>query len=272
MTSSLFFTVIANAAALPTLAVGSRGTSVSLVQQKLKALGYFNYWRITGYYGTITQDAVLKFQRAYGIGASGTVNDTTLARINQVLSAGFTNNYTVKSGDSFWIISRNFGTTVDKLKAVNNIIEDMIYPGQVLKVPAGGQGAAVQTALTESSNADLYWLSRIIEAEAGGEPYQGKVAVGNVIMNRVHSSNFPNTVKGVIFEYYGSIPQFSPVADGTIYNTPSGDSIRAAQEALNGSKPVGNSTYFFNPSKSSAPWIVSNKTYVTRIGSHVFYQ
>lgn len=124
---------------------------------------------------------------------------------------------------------------------------------------------------TSYSQDDLYWLARIIEAEAGAEPYNGKVAVGNVILNRVKSNEFPNTIYGVFFEYYGSIPQFSPVADGTIYNTPSEESINAAKDALNGAKPVGNSTYFFNPTKAAGSWIVKNKTYVTRISGHTFY-
>lgn len=119
---------------------------------------------------------------------------------------------------------------------------------------------------------DLYWLSRIIHAEAEAEPYTGKIAVGNVILNRVNSSSFPNTVKGVIFEYYKNIPQFSPVADGTIYNTPNADSIKAAKAAFSGTSPVGSATYFFNPDKSEGAWIVKNKTLVKRIGNHVFYK
>lgn len=129
------------------------------------------------------------------------------------------------------------------------------------------------TSYNRSFNSDdIYWLARIIEAEAGGEPYKGKVAVGNVVINRVLSSSFPNTVYGVIFEYYGNIPQFSPVADGTIYNNPSQVSIQAAKDAANGARPVGDATYFFNPSKAAGTWIVRNKTYVTRIGGHVFYR
>jgi N-acetylmuramoyl-L-alanine amidase len=122
------------------------------------------------------------------------------------------------------------------------------------------------------TSADVYWLSRLIEAEASGESYKGKVAVGNVILNRVNSKEFPNTVYNVIFEYYGNIPQFSPVANGMIYNNPSKDSINAAKDALKGVKPVGNSTYFFNPSKAKGSWIVKNKSYVASIGGHVFYQ
>lgn len=128
-----------------------------------------------------------------------------------------------------------------------------------------------RSSIRSYSNNDLLWLARIIEAEAGAESYKGKVAVGSVILNRVISKEFPNTIYGVIFEYYGSIPQFSPVAEGTIYNTPSQESMKAAKDALNGAKPVGNSTYFFNPSKAAGSWIVKNKTYVTKIGGHSFY-
>lgn len=128
------------------------------------------------------------------------------------------------------------------------------------------------TSSKNHTSGDTYWLSRIIEAEAGSEPYKGKVAVGNVILNRVNSKEFPNTIYNVIFEYYGNIPQFSPVQDGTIYNTPSQESVNAAKDALNGVRPVGNATYFFNPNKAKGSWIVKSKSYVTTIGGHAFYQ
>lgn len=134
------------------------------------------------------------------------------------------------------------------------------------------QVSTLSRGTSTTAATELYWLSRIIHAEAEAEPYEGKVAVGNVVMNRVNSSDFPNTIKGVIFEYFQSIPQFSPVADGTIYNTPSATSIQAAKASLAGERPVGTATYFFNPDKSAAKWIVSNKTYVKRIGDHVFYK
>lgn len=139
----------------------------------------------------------------------------------------------------------------------------------------GFAGPETQKALYNTAHytsKDVFWLARIIEAEAGGEPYEGKVAVGNVVLNRVKSKDFPNTIYDVIFEYYGNIPQFSPVANGTIYNTPSQESINAAKDALNGYKPVGNATYFFNPNKAAGSWIVKSKSYVAKIGSHVFYQ
>lgn len=125
---------------------------------------------------------------------------------------------------------------------------------------------------TTTAATDLYWLSRIIHAEAEAEPYLGKVAVGNVILNRVNSGTFANTIKGAIFEYSNGLPQFSPVADGTIYNTPSATSIQAARDALAGQRPVGDAMFFFNPDKSAGTWIVQNKTFVKTIGDHDFYR
>lgn len=150
---------------------------------------------------------------------------------------------------------------------------DGIAGPETQKVLNGSTIVSREGTSSKNYNSDhIYWLARIIEAEASGEPYQGKVAVGNVVLNRVNSKDFPNTIYSVIFEYYGSIPQFSPVADGTIYNTPSQESMNAAKDALNGVKPVGNSTYFFNPNKAAGAWIVKNKSYVSKIGGHVFYQ
>ncbi|MDD4297366.1 MAG: cell wall hydrolase, partial [Ruminiclostridium sp.] len=117
------------------------------------------------------------------------------------------------------------------------------------------------------SEEDIYWLSRIIQAEAQGEPYEGKLAVANVILNRKNSSEFPNTIKEVIFDGY----QFTPVITGTIYNTPSNASLQAAKDALEGKNNIGNCLYFLNPSKSTNFWILKNKTFFTSIDNHDFY-
>ncbi len=116
----------------------------------------------------------------------------------------------------------------------------------------------------------VYWLSRIIEAEASGEPFKGKVAVGEVILNRVKCKEFPDTIWGVIFDKNFGI-QFEPVANGTIYNTPSEDSILAAKTALNGSDYVGECLYFLNPTIAKSTWITKNREYYTTISKHEFY-
>ena len=130
-----------------------------------------------------------------------------------------------------------------------------------------GSGSSSSPTYSES---DLYWLSRIIEAEAGGEPYKGKLAVGTVIMNRVRSKTYPNTVYGVIFDRKNGV-QFTPAATGSIYKTPSGDSVKAAKEVLNGYRVGGNIQYFLNPRLASDYWFRNNLTYVCTIGNHVFY-
>jgi N-acetylmuramoyl-L-alanine amidase len=86
----------------------------------------------------------------------------------------------------------------------------------------------------------------------------------------VASREFPNTVRGVIFDNRWGI-QFTPVANGTIYQNPTQESIRAAKLCLEGARTAGNSLYFLNPAESSNFWVVNNRPYVTTIGSHSFY-
>jgi len=190
-----------------------------------------------------------------------------VSRLQQAL-----NNKGFSAGAVDGIFGQRTERAVINFQKANKITIDGIAGKQTQSLLYGANTSRGTSVSRNSSSVDMYWLSRIIEAEAGAEPYTGKVAVGNVILNRVNSKNFPNTVKGVIFEYYNGIPQFSPVAEGTIYNTPSQASINAATDAVNGVKPVGSSTYFFNPDKAEGKWIVNNKTYVKRIGNHVFYK
>ena len=121
-------------------------------------------------------------------------------------------------------------------------------------------------------NADqVYWLARIISAEAKGEPMKGKIAVGNVILNRTRSSAFPNTIYGVIFDRkYGT--QFAPVSNGTIYQTPTVESIIAAKICLEGYSLSSDVLYFVNPKKAPNSWISRNRPYAFAIGNHSFYE
>lgn len=128
---------------------------------------------------------------------------------------------------------------------------------------------AYETSATYSEN-DLYWLSRIIYAEAGGESYKGQLAVGSVVMNRVRSSEFPNTVYGVIFDRKGGT-QFSPVSSGTIYNTPSQSAVNAAKACLSGYSVSDSVLFFMNPKIATSSWISRNRTYAFSIGNHDFY-
>ncbi|MEA4824620.1 MAG: cell wall hydrolase [Clostridiaceae bacterium] len=120
------------------------------------------------------------------------------------------------------------------------------------------------------SSDDLFWLARIIEAEAGGQPMDGKIAVGNTILNRVESSSFPDSIYGVIFDKNWGI-QYTPTSNGTIYNTPSEDSYEAARRCLSGENLVGDCLFFLNPDIATSFWIVNNRSFYCSIGDHDFY-
>lgn len=117
---------------------------------------------------------------------------------------------------------------------------------------------------------DVMWLSRIIEAESSGEPFSGKIAVGNVILNRVKCDEFPDTISEVIFDRKFGV-QFQPVANNKIYNTPSNESVMAALLAIRDVNLAGDSLYFLNPVIATNRWILNNRTYYTTINNHDFY-
>ena len=117
---------------------------------------------------------------------------------------------------------------------------------------------------------DVYWLSRIISAESGGEPFKGQVAVGNVVLNRVASKSYPSSIYGVIFDRkYGT--QFTPAASGTIYRKPTASSVIAAKICLEGYTLSDEILFFYNPRIATTNWIDRARTYEFTIGNHKFY-
>lgn len=144
-------------------------------------------------------------------------------------------------------------------------------PGTGTVTVTSGSGAVTPTGALYYKEEDLYWLARIISAESRGEPLEGQIAVGNVILNRVASPEFPDTVYDVIFDArWGG--QFSPVRNGTIYNTPAESSVLAAKLCLEGADTAGDSLYFLAPDLAGNRWTMEHRTYVTTIGSHWFYR
>ena len=123
----------------------------------------------------------------------------------------------------------------------------------------GGSGGSTYTS------SDLYLLAKTIYAEGRGEPYAGQVAIGAVILNRVRSSAFPNSVSGVVYQKGA----FTAVSDGQINLSPDSMAMSAAQDAVNGWDPTGGAIYYYNPAVATSSWIFSRKT-VTVIGKHVF--
>lgn len=143
---------------------------------------------------------------------------------------------------------------------------DVALNGSVISITGTGAGP-IQSGDSYYDANTLYWLSHIIYAESGNQPLKGKIAVGNVVLNRLADPRFPSTIKGVIFQRN----QFTPVSNGTIYLEPSAESIVAAKLCLDGANTVGNSLYFVNPRVSPNCWAIRNRPHVATIGAHAFF-
>ncbi|MBN8208139.1 cell wall hydrolase [Bacillus sp. NTK071] len=161
--------------------------------------------------------------------------------------------HTVQKDESIYKIAMKYGVPAKQVQAMNNKNNAEITPGEELQLPV----------VPSEYEKDL--LSRLVEAEAKGESYAGKVAVATVVLNRVESDRFPDSLHGVIHDGI----QFSPVLNGTIKQPASSESVKAVQEALAYQGYDRESLYFYNPDKAQSSYL-SNKEVTTEIGNHVF--
>lgn len=129
----------------------------------------------------------------------------------------------------------------------------------------GIQSSSSSSSTSSSNSSNVNLLSRLVYAEARGEPYKGQVAVAAVVLNRVASSSFPNTISGVIYQSGA----FDVVSDGQINMSANSTAIKAAQDAINGWDPTNGCIYYFNPSTATSSWIWSRPQVLT-IGNHIF--
>ncbi|OIJ12913.1 hypothetical protein BKP35_10135 [Anaerobacillus arseniciselenatis] len=216
------------------------------------------------------------------VDAIKTTNNLTsdFLRIGQTLSipAGTTTapvqqtdqTYVVVSGDTLSQIAARNGTTVDAIKTTNNLTSDFLRIGQVLVIPTAGSISTAPTANININEEELEWLAKMIHAEARGESKEGQVAVGAVILNRVNSDLFPNSIQDVLFEKSHGHYQFSPAGNGALDRaTPNEENYEAARRALSGEDPTNGSLFFYNPDKTNDEWVRS-RTVSTIIGNHVF--
>ena len=204
---------------------GSNGGEVKELQRRLKEWGYYN-GVVDGIYGKGTVEAVKKFQQKNGLKADG------IAGIETYRALGMN----------------------DSAKVLEN----------QNKGSSSSSGSSNQSS-SNYTNSDLYLLAKCIYAEARGESYTGQVAVGAVILNRVASSKFPNTISGVIYQKNA----FTAVSDGQINLEPDKTAMNAAADAMNGWDPTYGCIYYYNPAVATSSWIFSRPT-VTTIGKHVF--
>lgn len=152
---------------------------------------------------------------------------------------------------------------VKSFQQKNGLVADGVAGEKTLN--AMGITSSSNSGGSSSSSADLNLLTKIVYAEARGEVYAGQVAIAAVVLNRVKSSSFPNSISGVIYQPGA----FTAVSDGQINMTPNSTARKAAQDALNGWDPTYGSIYYFNPNTATSSWIWS-RPYVITIGKHRF--
>ncbi|WP_376767984.1 cell wall hydrolase [Neobacillus endophyticus] len=171
-------------------------------------------------------------------------------------SEAATTYHKVSYGESYWKIAKGFGVPLNSLEAANHSLP--LYAGQNIAIPN-----------SPVSPADKGLMARLVHAEANGESYAGKVAVASVILNRVKSPDFPNTVHGVIYQISNGHYAFTPVQNGQINQAADADSLKAVNEAIALMGTGKGSLFFYNPATSQSSWMLSRQV-TARIGNHVF--
>lgn len=182
---------------------------------------------------------------------------------------------TARAGDTLWNLSRQYGVSMAALTASNPSVDPQnIQIGSTIVIPSRNLKATSAAASTQQTNLyaqNLYWLARVIHAEAAGEPKNAQIGVGDVVMHRLHDSGYPNTVHSVVFQKINGHFQFTCVENGTIYHAPDAVSIQAAKDVLNHHTEVVPGAYvFYNPAKTPNGSWVWNQPTIARIGDFIF--
>ncbi|HJV17514.1 MAG TPA: cell wall hydrolase [Bacillales bacterium] len=175
-----------------------------------------------------------------------------------IQSEAATTSYKVQTGDTYWKIATKFGVPVLNLMKTNHASGSYLRSGSTIAIP----GSCI-------SDADKNLIAQLVHAEAKGEPYAGKVAVATVILNRVASPDFPNTVKEVVYQKSNGYYAFTPVQNGAINQPADAASKAAVNEALSFRGQGKGSLFFYNPKTAVSKWIFSREVTVT-IGNHRF--
>ena len=222
---------------------GAFGDDVIELQARLQYIGYYN-GAIDGIFGYGTYWALRNFQQDYGLdvdGIAGASTKTALVNNSQY--------------NREWVM--------DQINKGNRFTH---YGGQSLEnqVQQGTKNSQVQLP-GKYSEQDLQLMANAVYGEARGEPYEGQVAVAAVILNRLESPDFPNSISGIIFQPRA----FTAVADGQIWLEPNEQAKRAVLDAMNGWDPSENALYYFNPETATSGWIWS-RPQIKQIGDHIF--
>jgi N-acetylmuramoyl-L-alanine amidase len=231
---------------------GAVGDDVIELQARLQYIGYYN-GKIDGVFGWGTYWAVRNFQYDFGLPVDGLVGQDTKDKLIRVSKyhESFVKEQ-IRKGNEF---THYGGVALDK-QVKKRATRQYTSPET--------RATAVNTPNGFSQN-DIQLMANAVYGEARGEPYEGQVAVAAVILNRIESPSFPNTVSGVIFEPGA----FTAVADGQIWLEPDETAKKAVIDAINGWDPTGNALYYFNPATATNSWIWS-RPQIKQIGKHIF--
>jgi LysM repeat protein len=185
--------------------------------------------------------------------------------------------HVVKSGDSIYYIAQKYGIAMDLLLKANYLSSgSVLYPGQTLTIPAVSSNSTSSNsngtvyADYVISDSDLELFARLVSAEAGGETFEGQVAVAATILHRLTDSRYPDTIAEIIYQVANGYYQYSPVLDGRINETATVSAYRAVQQAISGWDPSNGANGFYNPDKTTSLWVRS-QTVTATIGNHVFF-
>lgn len=214
---------------------GAEGDDVIELQSRLQYTGYYRD-PIDGVFGWSTYWALRNFQESFGLPVDGLAGEATKRKLEQA-------------------------SKYDEAH-----VKSQIRKGKKFTYYGGAETSAqsVNTPTGFSQN-DIQLMANAVYGEARGEPYEGQVAVAAVILNRVASETFPNTVSGVIFEPGA----FTAVADGQIWLTPNEKAKKAVLDAINGWDPTGEALYYFNPDTATSAWIWT-RPQIKKIGKHIY--
>lgn len=278
---SLFFYMVKPVSAFSNKNIikGSTGNDVIELQARLQNIGYYK-GKIDGLFEYETYWALRNFQKNFGMKITGVADSHTKTMLSKAshynqkwvlaqVRAGNTFTYYQGVPISKQVILKPKKTSTTNTKT-NNIGTSKSTTPEKNATPAKKTTAAPvkqkETIIPPGFSAyDIKLLSNAVYGEARGESYEGQVAVAAVILNRIESTSFPNTVSGVIFQPGA----FTAVADGQIYLEPNKSAKKAVVDAINGVDPSGNAIYYFNPATATNKWIWG-RPQVKRIGKHIF--
>lgn len=246
--------------------------SILLATSVIAGISLFSSNAYAATYTAVNGDSLFKISQIFNTSITNIMSDNKLTSINlnigQKLNVpGIT--HTVKKGESLYLISKSYKIPLETLRRANNIYTDYLDIGQKLNVPVKPSTEPKLVDNTSSYSAsDLDLLARLITAEAQGESYNAKVAVGAVVLNRVRSNSFANTINGVIYEVIDGYYQFTPVLNGWINKPANPDSIKAAKEALSGVDPTNGALFYFDKTATNK-WLLSRPVSI-KIDSMIF--